>query len=132
MDERDAGIHWSIVVQEAARLVGSTEKFETDEEAGAAIVDIANKIWTWRAGLPEFIVTLEVPQATTPIRNLPREEPPVPDVPYDPDEALRHCIDCGSLLEHRAGQNREGKDYDGYFCPKSDKSDPNRHKPVWK
>lgn len=37
----------------------------------------------------------------------------------------KKCPECGQVMEHKSGVNKNNKPYSGWFCPNRD------HKPVW-
>lgn len=42
-----------------------------------------------------------------------------------------NCNDCGSVMTYREGENKNGKPYKAYFCPKAVKGDFDNHKAIW-
>ena len=140
-DQREAGIHWSVAVQEAARLVSSAPTGErTPEEVGEQIVKIAAEIWAWRGQcFPNGAVA-------QPAQGDPGPTPP--DESYDndpphPAEAERgfarpapQVCRCGADMEYNSATEARSA---AYFCPNKTKSRDPRvqeeqnllHPPVW-
>jgi len=146
-DQREAGIHWSVAVQEAARLVSSAPTGErTPEEVGEQIVKIAAEIWAWRGqcfpngavaqptrGDPGPTPPDEWPDdregyAAGPANNPPAFVPP-PQGPVG--QANPVCL-CGA-------EKPWNSQFQGWFCPNQKKSrDPAvqaqqklEHPPTW-
>jgi len=134
-DQREAGIHWSVAVQEAARLVSSAPTGErTPEEVGEQIVKIAAEIWAWRGQcFPNGAVA-------QPAQGDPGPTPP--DESYDNDppggfqsaapaaprcgSAQKDTQGCGTEMEYFSGTNANGVDYAGFRCP----AEPKSHDPA--
>ena len=143
-DERENGIHWSVTVQEASKIMQSAiagGSQMTPSALGAAVVLIAKDIWQWRMQVAEAGNLNATPPVYAPPAPTPPPAPPesvsatptrTADVPYDqeqPPPAQQeggyeepHLCLCGSKQYFDGTKGSNG----AWFCHEKKKS----HDPV--